>query len=67
MISTTYGRQFIFTLKSVGSVNADSTPGVDLFVNCRPAGLYFIEETFPTALGLRDVESGQHSDFRLRS
>lgn len=50
VISTTYGRQFIFTLKSVGSVNADSTSGVDLFVNCRPAGIYFIEETFPTAL-----------------
>ena len=50
VISTTYGRQFIFTLKSVGSVNADSTSGVDLLVNCRPAGIYFIEETFPTAL-----------------
>jgi hypothetical protein len=50
VISTTYGRQFIFTLKSVDSVNGDSTSGVDLLVNCRPAGIFFIEETFPTSL-----------------
>ncbi len=50
VISTTYGRQFIFTLKSVASVNGDSTSGVDLLVNCRPAGIFFIEETFPTSL-----------------
>ena len=50
VISTTNGRQFIFTLKSVGGVNGDSTPGVDLLVNCRPADIFFIEETFPTSL-----------------
>ena len=50
MISTVAGRQFIFMLKNIGSVAQDSLPSVDLFVNCRPAGVFFIEDTFPTAL-----------------
>ena len=50
VISTTHGRQFILSLKSLGSLPADATSGVDLFVNCRLAGIFFIEETFPSAL-----------------
>jgi hypothetical protein len=50
VISTTYGRQFIFTLKNVGSASGDSIPVVDLFVNCRPAAIFFVEETLPAAL-----------------
>ena len=50
VISTAYGRQFILYLKSVGTIPADVDAGVDLLVNCRAAGVFFIEETFPTAL-----------------
>ena len=50
IISTTQGRQFVFSLKSLGGLPADATSGVDLLVNCRPAGIFFIEETFPSAL-----------------
>jgi hypothetical protein len=50
VISTVAGRQFIFMLKNIGSVVQDSLPTIDLFVNCRLAGVLFIEDTFPTAL-----------------
>jgi hypothetical protein len=50
VISTTHGRQFVFGLKSLGSLPADETSGVDLLVNCRPAEIFFIEETFPSVL-----------------
>ena len=50
VISTTHGRQFVLSLKSVGSSAADATYVVDLFVNCRAAGIFFIEETYPSAL-----------------
>jgi hypothetical protein len=50
VISTIRGRQFILVLRSDTS-SADRTgPPVDLLVICRPAGGFFIEETFPTAL-----------------
>ena len=49
VISTTRGRQFVLVLK-----NVSSTPEVhgaaDLLVTCRPAGGFFIEDTFPDAL-----------------
>jgi hypothetical protein len=50
IISTTQGRQFVLSLKSTGNVPADETLGVDLLVNCRPAGIVFIDETFPSVL-----------------
>jgi hypothetical protein len=50
VISTVAGRQFIFMLKNLGIVAQDLVPSVDLFVNCRGAGVLFIEDTFPTAL-----------------
>jgi len=50
VISTVAGRQFIFMLKNLGIVAQDLLPSVDLFVNCRRAGVLFIEDTFPTAL-----------------
>ena len=50
VISTVAGRQFIFMLKNLGIVAQDLLPCVDLFVNCRRAGVLFIEDTFPTAL-----------------
>jgi hypothetical protein len=50
VISTIAGRQFLFTLKNIGMVAQDAFPSVDLFVNCRRAGVLFIEDTFPTAL-----------------
>jgi len=50
VISTTAGRQFIFMLKNLGVAAQDVPPSVDLFVNCRRAGVLFIEDTFPTAL-----------------
>jgi len=50
VISTTHGRQFVLSLKSVGSSAADATSVVDLFVNCRAAGIFFIDETYPSAL-----------------
>ena len=50
VISTVFGRQFILLLKSMGASADPSEPGVDLLVNCQPAAVRFIEETFPTAL-----------------
>jgi hypothetical protein len=50
IISTTQGRQFVLSLKSTGNITADETLGVDLLVNCRPAGIVFIDETFPSVL-----------------
>ena len=50
VISTTRGRHFVLSLKSIGSVPAGSVSAVDLFVNCRAAGILFIEHTFPSAL-----------------
>jgi hypothetical protein len=50
IISTMQGRHFVLVLKSVGSAPADETAVVDLLVNCRPAGIFFIEETFPSVL-----------------
>jgi hypothetical protein len=50
VISTIAGRQFLFTLKNIGIVAQDAFPSIDLFVNCRRAGVLFIEDTFPTAL-----------------
>src|SRR5439155_9851039 len=50
IISTTQGRQFVLSLKSMGNAPADETLGVDLLVNCRPAGIVFIDETFPSVL-----------------
>ena len=49
VISTVAGRQFILKLKNIG-VAQDLLPTVDLFVDCRRAGILFIEHTFPTAL-----------------
>src|SRR5213592_1450563 len=45
VISTVAGRQFIFTLKNLGVAAQDVTQSVDLFVNCRRAGVLFIEDT----------------------
>jgi hypothetical protein len=50
VISTTHGRHFVLSLKSPESLPAGAASGVDLFVNCRSAGIFFIEETFPSAL-----------------
>ena len=50
VISTTHGRHFVLSLKSPGSLSAGVASDVDLFVNCRPAGIVFIEETFPSTL-----------------
>jgi hypothetical protein len=68
VISTTGGRQFVLTLKNLGKAVTEKESGVDLLVNCRPAGILFIEDMFPTALisetfkiesaGAVDFESG---------
>jgi hypothetical protein len=50
VISTTHGRHFVLSLKSLGALPADETSGVDLLVNCRPAEIFFIAETFPSVL-----------------
>jgi hypothetical protein len=67
VISTAGGRQFVLTLKNLGNVITES--GVDLLVYCRPAGILFIEDTFPTALiseTLR-IESSAVDDLGSRS
>jgi hypothetical protein len=50
VISTVAGRQFIFVLKNLGAAAQDVLPSVDLFVNCRRAGVLFVEDRFPAAL-----------------
>ena len=50
VISTTRGRQFILVLRSDSASEDKTGPPVDLLVICRPAGGFFIEETFPAAL-----------------
>jgi len=50
VISTTRGRQFIFLLRSIASSAEESEAAVDLLVTCRPAGSFFIEETFSAAV-----------------
>ena len=44
VISTTRGRQFVLSLKSVGHLAAEDKSGVDLLVNCRSANILFIED-----------------------
>lgn len=50
VISTIRGRQFTFLLRSNGASGNKTGPPVDLLVICRPAGGFFVEETFPAAL-----------------
>jgi hypothetical protein len=50
IISTTHGRHFVMSLKNLGNLPLDELSGVDLLVNCRPAEILFIEETFPSVL-----------------
>src|SRR5215471_18307856 len=50
VISTMHGRQFVLSLESLGTLPAAETSGVDLLVNCRPAEIFFIAETFPSVL-----------------
>src|SRR5262245_51706358 len=50
IISTMQKRQFVFVLKSLASAPADETAVADLLVNCRPAEIFFIEDTFPSLL-----------------
>src|SRR5262245_25467976 len=50
VISTTHGRQFVLSLKSLGTLPDAEASGVDLLVNCRPAEIFFIAETFPSVL-----------------
>src|SRR5882672_10012257 len=49
VISTARGRQFLMLLRSLGPSADESESVVDLFVTCRAAGVFFIDETFPTA------------------
>src|SRR5262249_14096418 len=46
IISTTHGRHFVMSLKNLGNLPLDELSGV----NCRPAEILFIEETFPSVL-----------------
>ncbi len=59
VISTTHGRHFVLSLKSPGSLPAGVASDVDLFVNCRPAGIVFIEETFPSTLIPETLDLGR--------
>jgi len=58
VISTARGRQFLMLLRSLGPSADESESGVDLFVICRGAGVFFIDETFPTAVIPETVNLG---------
>ena len=62
VISTVAGRQFIFTLKNLGVAAQDVAQSVDLFVNCRRAGVLFIEDTFPAALVSETLDLKDRAD-----
>lgn len=49
VISTALGRHFILLLRSAGPPAADNKSKVDLFVTCKAAGGFFIEDRFPSA------------------
>jgi len=46
VISTARGRQFLMLLRSLGPSADESESGVDLFVICRAAGVFFIDDNF---------------------
>jgi hypothetical protein len=50
VISTIQGRQFVLLLRSMGAAADEKALGGDLFVVCQPAGVHFIEESFPSVL-----------------
>src|SRR6185369_13364121 len=58
VISTARGRQFVLLLRSLGPSADDSDSQVDLFVTCRTAGGFFIEDTFPTTVISETVRLG---------
>jgi hypothetical protein len=50
VITTAQGRQFVLLVSSLGSAPDEGESGVDLLVTCRAAGMFFIEDTFSTAV-----------------
>jgi hypothetical protein len=58
LISTARGRQFLLLLRSLGPSADESESGVDLFVICRAASVFFIDETFPAAVLSETVNLG---------
>jgi hypothetical protein len=58
VISTSHGRQYILLLRSLGPSADDGGAKVDLFVTCRAAGGFFIEDSFPTAAISQTVRLG---------
>jgi hypothetical protein len=58
VISTARGRQFLLILRSLGPSADESESGVDLFVICRAASVFFIDETFPAAVLSETVNLG---------
>jgi hypothetical protein len=72
VISTSWGRQYILLLRSLGPSADDGGAKVDLFVTCRAAGGFFIEDSFPTAaisetvrLGSSALSESERNDNRL--
>jgi hypothetical protein len=62
VISTSRGRQYILLLRSLGPSAGDGGAKVDLFVTCRAAGGFFIEDTFPATAIPETIRLGSSGD-----